>query len=165
MSEEIKESGSVAASTETTASEEVTAKEPVAAAANATAGETFNANTAAQPQAPAAKNNLMACIAYCPALFFVPFLTGDSSKNEVARNSMNQGFLCLLMLICVNLMNTVISLLPYSIARIGNIMIMVLSLVITVFVIVGMVRGYNNKIFKLPLIGHIDIFQKIKGEN
>lgn len=28
-----------------------------------------------------------------------------------------------------------------------------------------MVRAYNGKIFKLPLIGQIDIFRKIKGEN
>lgn len=153
MNEEMNTSGNIPPSEEITSIAQVTPT------------ETVNANTAEQPQAPASETNVMACIAYCPALFFVPFLTGDSSKNEVARNSMNQGLLSLIVLVCINLLNTVMGLFPYSIAKIGNIVIMVLSLAMLALIIVGMVRAYNNKIFKLPVIGHIDLFKKIKGEN
>ncbi len=118
-----------------------------------------------QQQETGSEKNVMACLAFCPALFFIPFLTNDAKNNEVAQNSMNQGLLGLIVLICVNLLNTVVGLLPYSIMRIANIIIVVLSLCILGLIIVGMVRAYNNKIFKLPIIGNIDIFKKIKGEN
>ncbi len=170
MSEEIKASGSVTASGEPTAGETVTSVETAAATQNATASDPVNANPTAQsqssvqPQSPAAENNWMACLAYCPALFFVPILTGDAQKNEVTRNSVNQGLMCLIMLVCINLLNRLFSLLPYRVSRIFDILITPLSLAVLAFVIVGMVQGYKNKIFKLPLIGDIDLIQKIKSK-
>ena len=160
MNEEMNANGSVS-----TSEEEAAPKENVSVNTAEQQQEPVQPKETEQPKAPAAKTNVMACIAFCPALFFVPFLTGDTSKNEVARNSMNQGFLSLLVLICINLLNAVVGLFPYGIAKVGNIVITVLSLAMLVLIIVGMVRSYNDKIFKLPLIGHIDIFKKIKGED
>lgn len=120
--------------------------------------------TPQQPKTDSEKN-VLACLAYCPVLFFIPFLTGDANKSEVAYNSMNQGLLGLIVLICINLLNAMVRLLPYSIMGIAHWVITVLSLGVVALIIIGMVRAYNNTIFKLPLIGHIDIFQKIKSGN
>ncbi len=133
-----------------------------AAAANTTTQATATENTVAQP---AAEKNLMACLGYCPVLFFIPALTGDANKSEVTHSCMNQGLLALITLVCIRLLNLVVDLLPYGISKILNVVIVVFSLAVAVLIVIGMVRAYNNTVFKLPLIGDIDIFKKIKGEN
>lgn len=120
--------------------------------------------TTEQQAASTSGTNLIACLAFCPALFFVPFLTGDAKNNEVAKNSMNQGLLSLIILICVNILSAVIALFPYAIMKIGNLVVMIFSLCMTALIIVGMIRAYHNTIFKLPVIGDVDLFQKMKGK-
>ena len=106
--------------------------------------------------------NLLACLGWCPALFFVPLLT---NSDETAKYNANQGALSLCLLIVVNLLDKFGGIFPYEIQKVFHIIMLVLSAAIVLAIVIGMVRGYNNHRFEFPVIGKIDLFKAIKGNN
>lgn len=112
-----------------------------------------------QAAADSTQKNILAALAYCPVLFFLPLL--QPKHDECAANSMNQGCLLLVLFLALKVFDVVLDwILPYSMS---NLIILVAQTVLFVLTAMGMVRAYNNRIYQLPLIGHVDVISKLKG--
>ncbi len=106
--------------------------------------------------------NTLACISYIPMLFFLPYL-GDHKNDPVAKNSSQQGLTLLAIYIIIQLFNSFVGYIPLISGLLRN-AISIVQIALSICIIIGMIRAYNNKIWKLPLVGNIDIMKKIKGE-
>lgn len=114
----------------------------------------------------ATKTNPVACIGYCPVLFFVPYLVhpDNEDENEMNRACGIQGLWMLIAFVILNLLRTIVSYLYlpglYGPLKIAFTIVNVILLVVTV---IGMLRAYNGKVMRLPVVGKIDLIKKAMG--
>lgn len=113
------------------------------------------------------KTNPVACMGYCPVLFFVPYLVhpDNEDENKMNRTCGTQGLWLLLAFVALNLLRTIVSYLYlpglYGPLKIAFTVVNVVLLVVTV---IGMLRAYNGKAMRLPVVGKIDLIKKAMGD-
>lgn len=108
--------------------------------------------------------NTIACVAYTPLLFFVPFLS-EKKDDAVAQNSARQGALLLILFTAITVFEPLLArVLPLGWFAYYSTIMTCLRVALLVLMAAGMIRAYNNKIFRLPVIGHLDVFKMLKGE-
>ncbi|SDE29481.1 Uncharacterized membrane protein [Paenibacillus sp. UNCCL117] len=94
------------------------------------------------------ETKIMAAIGYI--LFFVPLLAAKDSS--FARYHANQGLVLLLTSFAVNI---VLGLIPF----IGWVLMFPVSVVILIFVVIGILNAVNGRTKPLPVIGGITIIK------
>ncbi|MCK4635322.1 MAG: DUF4870 domain-containing protein [Candidatus Moranbacteria bacterium] len=108
------------------------------------------------------KNKMMAILSYF--LFFLPLIT-DAKDSEFAKFHANQGLVLLIAGSVVSFIILPIIIAILSIATLGLFLLVspvlysIGSLVLIVFVILGMINANNGEMKRLPLIGGIDIIK------
>lgn len=104
-------------------------------------------------QSDAEANKAMAIIGYIfPILFFIPLIT-EAKNSPFAKFHANQQLVLLIFAIAVNIIGGVIPIIGwFLILPIGSIMILV-------FVIMGVINAAKGENKSLPLIGGFDIIK------
>ena len=125
-----------------------------------------------QPQ-PAKQSNVVSALAYIPILFWLPLVA--EKGNQLGRQTSNQGLLLLIFGGGINIVLGIISAIltgvlystwDYSLYRILPIFITIigfLSWAVSIFVLVcimiGIVNAAKGQVFRIPLIGKINIIK------
>ncbi|MDD3498376.1 MAG: DUF4870 domain-containing protein [Candidatus Moranbacteria bacterium] len=99
------------------------------------------------------KNKLMAIVGYIfPILFFIPLVT-EAKDSPFAKFHANQQLILLIFAIAVNIIGSILPIIGwFLILPIGSIMILV-------FVIMGVINASQGKTKALPLIGGFQIIK------
>lgn len=109
------------------------------------------------------EKNTIAALAFCPVLFFIPFLM-PQKRNEISDNSSNQGILLLCTFLVLRLIQ---ALLPtswlISVFLVVRKIFTVLQMLVFGLMAYGMYQAYNNRKYKLPLIGRINVLDWLLG--
>ncbi|MCM1488464.1 MAG: hypothetical protein NC203_08865 [Firmicutes bacterium] len=100
------------------------------------------------------QNKGMAVLAYFGFLFLVPLLAAPNSPY--ARFHVNQGLVLFILDVIIGVVGSILS---AVVPIVGTIIASVLSLVIVVFVIMGIVNAATGKANELPIIGGIRIIK------
>lgn len=107
------------------------------------------------------QNKVLSLFAYLEILFLIPLLAAPNSPY--ARFHTNQGLVLLLAsIICgvvVGIIDTILFFVPVVGWIIGSLLIGIFSLVIFIFIILGIVNAVTGKAKELPLIGKIRILK------
>lgn len=125
-----------------------------------------------QPQ-PAKQSNVVSALAYIPILFWLPLVA--EKGNPLGRQTSNQGLLLLIFGTGINIVLGVISAIltgvlyntwDYSLYRILPIFIAIIgflswavSILVLVCIIIGIVKAVKGQVFRIPLIGKINIIK------
>lgn len=92
---------------------------------------------------------VMAVLAYLGCLLLIPLIAAN--KNKFVRFHLGQG----LILFIASVIGGFLSFIPY----VGTVLYSVVSIVVFVFMILGIVNACQGKMTGLPLIGDIQIFK------
>ncbi|PWN00670.1 MAG: hypothetical protein DBX37_00675 [Massilioclostridium sp.] len=125
-----------------------------------------------QPQ-PAKQSNVVSALAYIPILFWLPLVA--EKGNQLGRQTSNQGLLLLIFGGGINLILGIITGIlssvlyntwDYSLYRILPIFITIVgllswavSILVLVCIIIGIVKAAKGQVFRIPLIGKINIIK------
>lgn len=113
-----------------------------------------------RPEMPKEKvKNPVACMGYCPLLFFVPFIVKNECDEDENRTAALQGFWLLLVFVAIAIISSILKVFLYGQAlQLANIIFSVINIALGAVTVLAMVRGYNRKKTVLPVLGHIDLF-------
>lgn len=100
------------------------------------------------------ENKLIAILSYL--LFFLPLIVCPQSR--FARFHANQGLLLLLVTVALNILSRIFSIIPV-IRWVFALMSAIVSVLVFIFMILGMFCAHKGIMRPLPLIGHITILK------
>lgn len=127
--------------------------------------ENIHQSEGGQPgKQPDKKGNLVACLGYCPALFFVPYIFNVEDEDEKTMNKTcgQQGLWLLIAFIAMNLIRSLFSYAYFYYSPV-NVALNALNIILLAVTVIGMLRAYNGKVLVLPVVGKIDLIKKAMG--
>ncbi len=107
------------------------------------------------------KNKVFAIVGYIvPILFFLPLVT-EAKKSPFARFHANQQLNLLIIGVVLSVFQPILTYSFYGMFVLFSFLFTLIWLALLVFVIMGIINAANGKMKKLPLIGEINLLDKI----